>query len=76
MTGLLVASLVVEVWGVSRKVTGLVLVGGGKPRGYVGHCGKRDLQAVLGKDGRVDVDALEERRRRVDGGDEAVGASM
>jgi hypothetical protein len=65
----------VVVWGVSKKGTGLVVVGG-EPRGYVGHCGKRDLQAVLGMDGRVDVDALEDRRGRIDGGGEVVSASM
>jgi low temperature requirement protein LtrA len=62
MTGLIVVSLVVEVWGASRKGTGL-RVGEGKPRGYVGHCGKRDFQAILGENGSVDVDALGEIRR-------------
>ena len=63
MTGLVCFSLVVEVWGASRKGTGFGSGGGEKPRGYVGRCGKRDLQAVLGEDGRVDVDALGERRQ-------------
>jgi hypothetical protein len=74
MTGLIVCSLVLEVWGASRKGTGLGL-GGGKPRGYVGHCGKRDMLAVLGEDGRVDVDALRERKGGVGGGG-IVSASM
>lgn len=63
MTGLIVCSLVAEVCGASRKGTGLAVTRGGKPRGYVGHCGKRDMLAVLGEDGRVDVDALKDRRR-------------
>jgi low temperature requirement protein LtrA len=75
MTGLIVFSLIVEVWGASRKGTGLV-VGRGKPCGYVGRCGKRDLQAVLGEDGRVDVDALGERKGMVDKTGEVVIASM
>ena len=63
MTGFIVCSLVAEVCGASRKGTGLAVTRGGKPRGYVGHCGKRDMLAVLGEDGRVDVDALKDRRR-------------
>jgi len=74
MTGLIVFSLIVEVWGASRKGTGLVMRGG-KPCGYVGRCGKRDLQAVLGEDGRVDIDALGERKGMVRGS-AVVGAPM
>jgi hypothetical protein len=59
MTGLVVFTLVVEVWGASRKGTGFGV--GGKRCGYVGSCGKRDLQAMLKEGGEVDVDVLGEK---------------
>jgi hypothetical protein len=66
MTGLIVCTLAVEVWGASRRGTGVVLRG--KPCGYVGSCRKRDLQEVLDLGGEVDLDALGEKSRYKGGG--------
>lgn len=59
MTGLVIFTLVVEVVGASRRGTGFKVHG--KPCGYVGSCGKKDLQAMLKGGGEVDVDALGEK---------------
>jgi low temperature requirement protein LtrA len=66
MTGLIVCTLAVEVWGASRRGTGVVVRG--KPCGYVGSCRKRDLQEVLDLGGGIDVDALGEKSRYKGGG--------
>jgi low temperature requirement protein LtrA len=59
MTGLVLFTLVVEVWGASRKGTGFGV--GGKRCGYVGRCGKGDLQVMLKEGGEVDIDVLGEK---------------
>lgn len=61
MTGLIVFTLGMEVWGASRQGSGMFARD--KPCGYVGSCGKRELQAMLGDGGQVDVDALGEQSR-------------
>jgi hypothetical protein len=66
MTGLIVFTLAVEVWGASRCGTGFLMRR--KPCGYVGTCRKRDLQEVLDLGGGVDVDALGEKSKHRGGG--------
>jgi hypothetical protein len=61
MTGLIVFTLVVEVWGASRRGTGFVVKG--KPCGYVGSCRKKDLQEVLDLGGAIDIDALGDKSK-------------
>lgn len=72
MTGLIVFTLAVEVWGASRRGTGFE--GRGKPCAYTGSCGKRQLQDALGKVDEVDVAALGEKAREKEGG--VVGVPM
>lgn len=59
VTGLVVFTLAIEVWGVSRRGTGFAV--GSGPCGYVGSCDKKDLRKVLDQGGGVDVDALGEK---------------
>ncbi|KAM0715922.1 hypothetical protein Q7P37_008436 [Cladosporium fusiforme] len=61
MTALIVFTTTVEAWGVSKKGSGFIARQ--YKCGYVGSCGKKDLQAALGKNGEVDVDALGEKSR-------------
>lgn len=61
VTGLVVFTLAVEVWGASRKGTGWDVRG--RPCGYVGTCRERDLRSMLENGGDVDVDALGEESK-------------